>query len=125
MLNDPLVINHGQTFTPTGGVASNFRRTAIGRYVSVDGSFTSATPARISFLPNVVLQGPSTYKARLEFEKAVSPVNGVQQKNDVCRVDINISGNLRSFTAADIIHAMYSLSIVIGQNFSRMISGET
>jgi len=125
MLSDPIAVPIQQTLTPSGGVAQNMRRTAIGKYTCVDVLSTSATPSRLSILPNVVSTGPSTFKARYESEKAVSPVNVVQQKNDLLRIDINISGNLRSFNATDIIHAGYYLAIVLFSNFTRIISGES
>lgn len=126
MLLDPIVFNYGFTAgAPTGGTPSNFRRTQIGKYVSVDGSFSSDQPARLSILPNVKLQGPSTYKFRAELDKNVSPINGIQQSDDTLRIDSNIYGNLRSFSATDIVNLHNLINGIIAANMLRIISGES
>lgn len=125
MLLDPVIISNGQTISSTGGVASNFRRTAFGKYVCVDGAFTTDQPARLTLVPNVKLNGPSSYRFRYETDKNVTPVNGVQQTDDVLRVDLNLSGNLRSFGITEYVNAIASLTFFVLQNWSRLISGET
>lgn len=125
MLNDPLVLNHNQALASTGGVASNFRRTAIGRYVCVDGAFTSDQPGRLSILSSVKITGPSTYKLRLEYDKNLAPINGIQQSDDIMRVDLIVSGNLRSFGAADFAALVNTVSQLCSVNMTRLISGES
>lgn len=125
MLNDPLVLLHNQTLTFAGGVASNFRRTAIGKYVCVDGAYTSGQPARLSLVNSVKLAGPSTYKLRYEYDKDIAPVNGVQQADDTMRIDIIVSGNLRSFLASDFAAGIETAALVLSRNFTRIIAGES
>lgn len=125
MLSDPLVINHGQTISVAGGVPSNFRRTAIGKYISQDGAFTSDQLARFNILPRVALNGPSTYKTKWEMDKNVSPVNGIQQQDDTLSVEIIVRGNLRSFTTADFVNALASASYTTIVSFPRILGGES
>lgn len=125
MLLDPLVINHGMTLTATGGVASNLRRTAIGKYASTDGAFSTDQPARLSISPRWKKEGNSSYSAKFEMDKNVAPVNGVQQQDDTLTVSIMVSGNNRSFSANDYVAALATLSHTFIVNFPRIITGES
>lgn len=125
MLPDPLVMNIGRALSTSGGVPSNFRRTAIGKYASTDGAFTSDQPARYSIKPNWKASGPSTYTFTLEMDKNVSPVNGIQQADDTLRCEIRVSGNLRSFTPADFTNIMASNAWTSIENIGRVLVGES
>lgn len=125
MLLDPLSVSHGMTITAAGGTPSNFRRTAIGKYVSQDGAFTSDQLARFSIFPKMVPTGPSTYRIRFEMDKNVNPVNGIQQQDDTLSVEIILKGNLRSFVATDFVNCLASASHTTLVNLPRIIGGES
>lgn len=103
MLSDPIAYNFGAVPAFTGGGVNTFARIGIGRYAGTSGSlYSTDQPARLSITPNSKSGGISTYKTRYEWDKNVSPVNGIQQTDDTLRIDLNISGNLRSFNSTEI-----------------------
>lgn len=126
MLLDPLVL-HGLYTAPTftTGLPNDFRRIAIGRYVSINGQFTLDQPARIAIVPNIKPSGISTILARVEGDYNLSPVNGVTQSDDTVRVELKLSGNLRSMTSARakmLLDIQYNL---LSSNLDRILSGES
>lgn len=125
MLLDPLVLNYGQVYSVTGGVASNFRRTNIGRYYATDGAFTTDQPARLTIKPNMRTAGISTYSVKMEVDKNLAPVNGVQQADDTGFVEIKFGGNLRSFSTVDLVNLVHMASHIACANMSRIISNES
>lgn len=111
MLSDPRTINYGMSLASTGGVASAFRRTSSNpsKFHSTTGAFSTDQPARMTVTSNVVLQGPSKFRVRLETDKNVAPINGIQQKDDTAFADLSFGGNLRSFTQTDLINLIAAL----------------
>jgi hypothetical protein len=124
MLSDPLIISVSNAITSTGGTTANFRRTAIGRYIAMEAPFSSDQPARLLISPNVKKQGDSVYLVRYELDRNVAPVNGVQQSDDTLKLEIKLSGNLRSFSATDFLSVFQTVSWMIIQNMARIIGGE-
>lgn len=125
MLSDPTVVTHGMTLTPSGGIATNFRRTKMGSYAAIDGPFSTDQMCRLTIQPNLRPTGPSIYKTSIEIDKNVAPVNGVQQSDDTLRVSLQFSGNLRSFGASDFVSAIWTLTWTIVSNMPRILSGES
>lgn len=125
MLQDPLVLTPGQTVTFGGGVASNFRRTAFGKYSGTDGAYSTTQPARLTISSNPKVNGPSSYRFRMEVDKDVAPINGVAQSDDTLVVDIKITGNLRSFSANNVNDAYTALYKATVLEMARILGGES
>lgn len=127
MLSDPLIgfATYTQPTFSGGLVSTNFRRVSFGRYVATDMGFSLDQPGRLAIIPNVKPAGISTFTTRVESDHNLNPVNGVTQSDDTLRLELKMSGNLRTLTstrARVLLDFQYHIWSV---NLDRMLAGES
>lgn len=126
MLSDPLLFYPAATTTsPVPGAASSFRRVAFGRYMSTTSPHSTDQPARLNIVSQPKTSGPSSFRLRYEVDKNVAAVNGIAQADDTLRLDINFTGNLRSFGEAEYRSALIAAFYIYNVDLSRIMGGES